>query len=299
MSIAKRILVFLGVNILIMTTITIVLSVFNVQPYLSERGLNYESLMITCAVWGMGGAFISLGLSRIMAKWMMGVKVINPEKSALSSDERWLLQEVHLYARKAGITTMPQVGIYNSPEINAFATGPTKNRALVAVSSGLMQRMDQNQIQGVLAHEVAHIANGDMVTMTLVQGVMNAIVMFVARIVSYAISLNVKEESRPMVSFISTIVLQIGLSFLAMFVVAYVSRLREYRADKGGADLAGRDKMIAALEGLKKNLSNHHEEGDAHPSLAALKISNSSKVMALMSTHPPLEKRIEALKAAR
>jgi heat shock protein HtpX len=300
MTFAKRIFVFLAINLLIVTTISIVLSVLNVQPYLTAKGLDMTQLVVFCFIWGMGGAFISLGLSRIMAKWMMGVRVLDPQKHSLNTSERWLIQEVHAYSRQAGLKTMPEVGVYDSPEINAFATGPTKNRALVAVSSGLMQRMNEDQIRGVLAHEVAHIANGDMVTMTLVQGVMNAIVMAVARIISYAISLNVKEESRPMVNMISTIVLQIGLSFLAMFAVAYVSRIREYRADAGGAKLAGRDRMIAALEGLKQNLRGPQEEREeAHPSLSALKISSTSKVMALMSTHPPLEKRIAALRNAR
>jgi len=296
MAFAKRILVFLGVNILVITTISILLSVFNVQPYLDAQGLNYQQLLLFCAIWGFGGAFISLALSRQMAKWMMGVKVIDASKAQLSNSERWLVEQVHTLARKAKITTMPQVGIYESPEINAFATGPTKNRALVAVSSGLLQRMNEGQVQGVLAHEVAHIANGDMVTMTLVQGIMNAFVMFVARIISYFISSNVKEESRPMVNMLSTIVLQIALSFLAMFVVSWVSRMREFRADAGGAKLAGRDRMIAALEGLKQNMTQQQPGGDAHPSLAALKISSPSRMMALLATHPPLDKRIAALR---
>ena len=273
----------------------------NVQPYLTSRGLDYEQLLLFCAVWGFGGAFISLALSRVMAKWMMGVKIIDPNKPGLAQQERWLIDRVHQYSRAAGLNNMPQVGYFESPELNAFATGPTKNRSLVAVSTGLMNRMDHDQIEGVIAHEVAHIANGDMVTMTLVQGVMNAMVMFVARIISYFVSMNVKEESRPMVNMITTIVAQIALSFLAMFVVSYVSRAREFRADAGGAKLAGREKMIRALEGLKVNMDPRIAEvGDAHPSLATMKISGKrASISSLLSTHPALETRIAALKSGQ
>ena len=300
MSFAKRIFVFLAINILVITSISILLAVLGVRPYLSAHGIDYSQLLAFCVVWGFGGAFISLAMSRIMAKWMMGVRVVDASSTALQRHERWLVDQVHLYSRKAGLQKMPQVGIYESDEINAFATGPTKNRALVAVSSGLMNRMNENEIQGVLAHEVAHIANGDMVTMTLVQGVMNAFVMFVARVLAYAISLNVKEESRRMVNMLTTIVLEIALSVLAMFAVSWVSRLREYRADRGGADLAGRDKMVAALQALKRNSMLRTEAVASEPaSIAAFKISGGGRMMALLSTHPPLEKRIAALESGR
>ncbi len=169
MKIAKRIFLFMAVNILIMVTITTVLSLFNVQPYLTANGLNYESLMIFCLVWGLGGAFMSLALSRIMAKWMMGVKVIDPKTRDPEMHD--LVQRVHGFAKRAGIQKMPEVGYYEGDELNAFATGPTKNRSLVAVSTGLLRSMNKNEVDGVLAHEVAHIANGDMVTMTLLQGI--------------------------------------------------------------------------------------------------------------------------------
>jgi heat shock protein HtpX len=191
------------------------------------------------------------------------------------------------------------VGVYRSPDPNAFATGPTKNRSLVAVSTGLLEQLDKNSVEGVLAHEVAHIANGDMVTMTLVQGVVNAFVMFFARIIAFAISQNVKEESRPLVNMLTTIVLEIAFSFLAMFVVAYVSRHREFRADAGAANLSGRDKMVAALESLQRFIARptHQDEENAHPALAAFKISGkSSSFLSLLSTHPPLAVRIERLK---
>jgi heat shock protein HtpX len=296
MNLGKRILAFIAVNILVITTISIVLSVLGVQPYLNANGIDYQSLAIFCLVWGFGGAFISLGLSRIMAKWMMKVKVI---KTAETAEERWLLDKVHEISRRAGLTTMPEVGIYESADPNAFATGPSKKRSLVAVSTGLMNRMDKNAVEGVLAHEVAHIANGDMVTMTLVQGVMNAFVMFFARIIAFAISQNVKEETRPLVNMIATIVLQIALSFLAMFAVAYVSRRREFRADAGAANLSGRDKMIAALESLQRFVERpeHLVAEKENPAYAALKISGkSSGLMGLMSTHPPLAERIRRLK---
>jgi heat shock protein HtpX len=296
MSFMKRILVFMLINLLVMTTITLVMSVFNVQPYLTRAGLDYGQLAIYCLIWGFTGSLISLALSRTIAKWTMGVKIIDPSLRNSGGPEAWLLERVYYYSNRAGLTTMPEVGVYNSPELNAFATGPSRNRSLVGVSSGLLNRMDKDQIEGVLAHEVAHIANGDMVTMTLVQGVMNAFVMFIARIIAFAISQNVKEESRPMVRTLTTLVLEIFLSVLAMFVVAYVSRLREYRADKGGADLAGREKMIRALEGLQKNYSMNLP-GDGNEALATLKISGkSSSFLALMSTHPSLENRIQALK---
>src|SRR5690606_37107750 len=179
MAWAKRIFLFLAVNALVVITISTLMRLFGVEPYLQANGLNLESLAVFCLLWGMGGAFISLGLSRIMAKWMMGVKVIDPNTTDSNAQE--LVQTVYRLARAAGLSKMPEVGIYQSPEVNAFATGPTKARSLVAVSTGLLQRMRQDEVEGVLAHEVAHIANGDMVTMTLVQGVINAFVMFLAR----------------------------------------------------------------------------------------------------------------------
>src|SRR3989339_1813106 len=184
MRIAKRIFLFMAVNVLILLTLSITLNILGVRPYLNANGIDYGALMTFCLVWGIGGAFISLGLSRIMAKWMMGVQVIPPNTSdpALSS----LVQTVHNLAKAAGLPKMPEVGYYNSPEINAFATGPTKSRALVAVSAGLLESMDRAQLEGVLAHEISHIANGDMVTMTLLQGVINAFVMFLARVIAFS-----------------------------------------------------------------------------------------------------------------
>jgi len=292
MFMAKRIFLFMAVNLLIMVTLSVVLSLFGVTGYLTAQGIDYRQLMVFCLVWGFGGAFISLALSRVMAKWMMGVTVIEPEES--DPELRWLMSTVHQMARQAELPAMPEVGWYQSREVNAFATGATRGRALVAVSSGLLERMNRDQVAGVLGHEVAHIANGDMVTMTLIQGVINAFVMFIARAIAYAVSANVREESRFMVHFMVTIVLEIALSVLGMIVVAAFSRAREYRADRGGAQLAGKERMIEALRGLQRTVAL--VENQEHASIATLKISGKSgKFAALFATHPPLESRIRAL----
>ena len=293
MRIAKRIFLFMAVNILIVATLSIVLSLLGVNGYMRENGIDFGALAVFCFIWGMGGAFISLALSRVMAKWMMGVKVIDPMTTNIQ--ERQFLNRVHGLASRAGLQKMPEVGIYESPEINAFATGPTKNRALVAVSTGLLRSMSEREVDGVLAHEVAHVANGDMVTMTLVQGIVNAFVMFLARVAAFVAGQAVEERNRPMVEFAVVMVLQILLGILGMMVVAAFSRRREYRADTGGAQLAGRDNMIAALERLKLNTGLPDDERG--PALASLKISGKrSGFVALFSTHPDLDDRIAALR---
>lgn len=290
MAFFKRIFLFMLVNILVVATLSIVMSLFNVGHYLTAYGLDYTSLAIFCLVYGMAGAFISLGLSRIMAKMMMRVRVIDPQGA--HGPEQDLVAMVHGLARNAGLPAMPEVGIYDSPEVNAFATGPTKSRALVAVSTGLLHRMDRQQVEGVLGHEVAHIANGDMVTMTLLQGIVNAFVMFFARVIAFALSQNAREENRFMIRMVVTMVLEIALGFLGMIVVAYFSRLREFKADRGGASYAGRDKMIRALQGLQRTVELADNDSSA---LATLKISTKGGMMRLFSTHPPLEERIERL----
>jgi len=290
----KRIILFIATNILVMVTISILLNILGVGHYIEESGLNYQSLMIFCLVWGMGGAFISLALSRVMAKWMMKVQVIDPNGASQYS---WLVQMVSQQCRAAQLAVVPEVGVYDSPEVNAFATGPTKSRALVALSTGLIDRMSRNEVEGVVAHELAHIKNGDMVTMTLIQGVMNAFVMFFARVISFAISQNVREESRSMVRILVTIVLDICLSILGSILVAWFSRQREYRADAGSAVIAGREKMIAALEALKR-FSGQVDPEAQHASLATMKISSGTKrgFMALLGTHPSLDDRIARLR---
>lgn len=291
---AKRILLFMAVNFLIMITISIVLNLLGVQPYLNRNGINYQDLAVFCLVWGMGGAFISLALSRVMAKMMMGVKTIDPNTA--SGPELFIYKTVEKLALQSGFSRVPEVGIYQSPEINAFATGPTQNRSLVAVSSGLLQQMSKEQIEGVLAHEMTHISNGDMVTMTLVQGVVNAFVMFLARVIAFAISQNVKEEARASVRFAVTFALEILLSFLGMILVASFSRWREFRADKGGAQLAGKANMISALTRLNE-VYGFNSQMPVNQSLAAFKISGKKGFLSLFSSHPPLEERIRRLQA--
>jgi heat shock protein HtpX len=295
----KRIFLFLVVNILVVITISIVLSLLGVQGYLTASGIDYTALMFFCLVWGMGGSLISLGLSRIMAKWMMGVQIIDPQTSTPAGRE--LVNMVHSLAKGAGLPAMPQVGVYESPEVNAFATGPTKSRALVAVSTGLMSRLNKAEVEGVIGHEIAHIANGDMVTLTLIQGVINAFVMFAARAIAFAVMQFMRgdREERPsyFMQYMLTMVLEIAFSLLGAMVVAFFSRHREFRADAGGAQFAGRPKMIAALEALKNTT---RLIDDQHKSIAAFKISgHQGGLMALLSTHPPLDVRIQRLKEMR
>ncbi len=293
MKIMKRVFLFVATNILIIATLSIVMSVFGIQPYLEAKGINYQALLIFCLLWGFGGAFISLALSRIMAKWMMGVKVIDPQTN--DPEFKNLVQKVHAFARKAEIEKMPEVGYYEAEDLNAFATGPTKNRALVAVSTGLLRNMSESELDGVLAHEVAHIANGDMVTMTLIQGVVNTFVMFLARVVGFFASQFASEDKRNIVQFAVVIALEIGLGILGMIVVAFFSRRREYRADTGGAQLATSDKMISALKRLKMN--SHLPQTDDQPAIASLKISGKAgRILKLFSTHPDLDDRIQNLK---
>lgn len=290
----KRIFYFLLTNLLVITTISITLNILGVRPYLSAAGIDYVSLMIFCLVWGMGGAFISLAMSRSMAKWMMGVRVISEDVT--DGESRELMSVVTRLAQAAGVP-MPQVGIYESREVNAFATGPTKRRSLVAVSRGLLQRLNSDEVEGVLAHELAHIANGDMVTMTLIQGVINAFVMFFARVIAWAVvqRFSDNEGGSHGLQFLVTIVLEIFLSLLGWLVVAYFSRTREFRADAGAAMTAGKGKMIAALEKLQA--TKDMVARDEHQALATLKIAGKKSTINLWSTHPPLAARIEALKS--
>ena len=290
----KRIGFFFITNILIMITISILVRVLGFNHYLTRAGLDYYSLAGFCLIWGMAGSLISLFLSKTMAKFSMGVKEVSP-----TGPYRGLHQTVQRLSKAAGIS-MPEVGIYESPEVNAFATGPSSSSALVAVSTGLLNQMNENEVEAVLGHEIAHVANGDMVTMTLIQGIVNAFGMFIARIIGYGISLALArddEDSSPsfLIQYIVTFVLEIIFSILGSMVVAYFSRLREFRADEGGAKYAGRQKMIAALERLKRYSDGPVDERGA--ALASLKISSHGGFLSLFSTHPPLEDRIRALKS--
>jgi heat shock protein HtpX len=257
-----------------------------------------QGLFIFCFIWGMGGAFISLLLSRWMAKMLMGVQVIDPNTQ--DPDGQQLVQTVYNLARTAGLSTMPEVGIYQSPEINAFATGPSRSRALVAVSSGLLGQMRQFDVEGVLGHEITHIVNGDMVTLTLIQGVVNAFAMFLARILAFALSRGDSRDNRGgnyFMEWILIMVFQTVFMVLGMIVVNWFSRWREFRADAGGARLAGRDHMISALKALKAiHEAGADIVGKQQPAFQALKISGrTSGFLALFASHPPIEERIARL----
>lgn len=294
---SKRILLLILTNLAVVFTITLLLNVFGLGRYLGGFGANQSGLFLVCLAWGFGGAFFSLAISRIVAKMSMGVKVIDPKAPGQFAN---LVETVHALAQKAGLPAMPQVGVYDSPEINAFATGPTKSRSLVAVSTGLLRRMDKDEVEGVLGHEIAHVANGDMVTMTLLQGLINAFVMFLARIIAMALSSRGRDDERSSGgNFFVVMALQAVLSPLGFLVVAWFSRYREFRADAGGARFAGKGKMVGALRALSQNFSREHVEDEGRGSLATLKISGKpSGFMALLSTHPPLEERIERLQKA-
>lgn len=292
----NRVLLFLGTNLLVVITISIITSMLGLHRYLTVHGIDYQMLAIYCFIWGMAGSLISLFLSKTMAKMAMGVVVVDPANA--TREERFLVDVVHELARNAGIKTMPEVGVYASPELNAFATGPSKNNALVAVSSGLMMNMNRDEMEAVLGHEITHITNGDMVTMTLLQGVVNAFTLFFSRILAYAISVSLSrsDEREGEISYLVyslvTVVLDILFTVLGSILVNAFSRYREYRADYGGAKLAGRDNMIAALRRLQQT---SEMQDDRAPSLAALKIAHQSTWLALFASHPPLEKRIQRL----
>ncbi len=299
MGYLKRIFLFLAINALVILTISVILNLFHVQPFLQAHGVSYKDLLVFCLIWGFGGAFISLSLSRLMAKWMMGVRIIDPNTS--DPELKALVQTVYGLAKSAHLSVMPQVGIYESAEINAFATGPSRRRSLVAVSRGLLNRMSQQELEGVLGHEISHIANGDMVTMTLIQGVINAFVMFLARALALALSgfgnQNSRQRSSYMTYAILVFVFEVVFMVLGMLVITAYSRQREFRADRGGAQLAGRDKMIAALEALQRTKQIHDSKAE-QPSFQSMKISNPTRrgIMRFFVTHPPLEVRIERLK---
>lgn len=295
---AKRVFLFMLVNILVVTTITLILAIFKIDRYFPQGGL--AGLAIFSLLWGFVGAFISLALSRLMAKWFMGVKVIPPDTQ--DPDLRDLVDRVHRLAQQAGLPRLPEVGIYESPDVNAFATGPSRSRALVAVSTGLLSQMRQREVDGVLAHEVTHISNGDMVTMTLIQGVINSFVLFLSRVLAFIVgqALRSRDDDRGggAMQFILVYLFQIIFGILGSMVVAAFSRWREFRADAGGARLAGRENMIGALRALQQLYNPQAAAADSQHSQAfqSLKISGQpGGFMALFASHPPLEQRIARL----
>ncbi|QHI97893.1 protease HtpX [Xylophilus rhododendri] len=289
----KRILLFVLTNLAIVVVLGIVASVLGVNRFLTANGLNLTALLGFALIMGFGGAFISLLISKPMAKWSSGVQVISQPRSP---DEAWLLQTVQNLATKAGIG-MPEVGVFEG-EPNAFATGAFKNSALVAVSTGLLQGMTREEVEAVLGHEVAHIANGDMVTMTLIQGVMNTFVVFLSRVIGYAVDSFLRRgddrSSGPGIGYYATtIVLDIVLGFAAAIIVAWFSRHREFRADAGAARLMGRRQpMVAALQRLGGMVP-----GQLPKNVEAMGITGS--IGKLFATHPPLEERIAALQSAQ
>ncbi len=299
-QVAKRMFLFVVVNILVVTTISVVLALLRVGQYFPQGHL--AGLAVICLVWGFAGALVSLALSRVMAKWMMGVQVIPPDTGDPTLQS--LVQTVHGLARAAGLPKLPEVGIYESDEVNAFATGPTKSRALVAVSTGLLRRMGSRETEGVLGHEITHVANGDMVTMTLLQGVINAFVLFLSRVLAFAVSQALRSRDDRdsggggMLQFLLVFIFQIVFSILGSLVVFWFSRWREFRADAGGARLAGRQNMIDALRSLQRlyDPETGGAESREHQAFQAFKISGPRNgFLRLFASHPPLEERIARL----
>jgi heat shock protein HtpX len=289
----KRILLFIATNLAVLLVLTIVARLLGIDTWLAVHGSSLGGLLVWAALFGFGGALISLLLSKSQAKMFMGVQVIG---ETTDPNLQWLRSVVEQHARRVGVG-MPEVGIFQSPEPNAFATGASRNSALVAVSSGLLQRMNRQEIEAVLGHEMSHVANGDMVTLALIQGVVNTFVLFLANVVGQIIDRAVfrSDGGRGFASFLTFYVLQIAFGLLATPLVMWFSRYREFRADRGGAQLAGRDNMIDALEELKRG----HEPLPA-PQFAAFGIADGSGtgwLQRLFMSHPPLDERIAALRA--
>jgi heat shock protein HtpX len=291
----KRILLFLATNLAIVLVLSVTMRALGVEPYLNNQGLNLNALLIFAVVIGFGGAFISLAISKWSAKAATGARVISDPRT---SAEHWLLDTVKRQAQVAGIG-MPEVAIYDSPQVNAFATGMNKNNALVAVSSGLLANLTRDEAEAVLGHEVSHIANGDMVTLTLIQGVVNTFVIFLSRVVGQIVDRVVfkTERGQGPAFFVTYIIAELVLGVLASIIVMWFSRRREFHADLGGARLAGRASMIAAL----RRLQTRHQPAALPARLAAFGISGSvgQGIRRLFMTHPPIEERIYALQATQ
>jgi len=292
----KRVALFLATNLAIIVVISLILSIFNVQPYLTKYGLNYQSLLIYSIIIGFTGSFISLFISKWMAIHAFNVQVIDKPNTDIES---WLFTTIRRLASQRSIG-IPSVGIYESPEPNAFATGWNKNKALIAVSTGLLESMNKDEIEGVLGHEISHVANGDMVTLALIQGVVNTFVIFFARIAAFFVTQFFRrgEGEQAQGGFVYygvALLFELLFGILATAVVMWFSRYREFRADAGSARYVGKDKMINALRGLDR-LMNKDNEDDRAPAFKAMKIAgHSNRWLALFSSHPPIEKRIEAL----
>ncbi len=290
----KRIFLFILTNLAVLFVINITLRLLGVDRWVTSSGINFNALLVMSLVIGFSGSLISLAMSKWSAKRMVGAQVIETPNDPT---ERWLVETVRRQAQQAGIG-MPEVAIYDAPDVNAFATGWNRNDALVAVSTGLLYNMSKDETEAVLAHEISHVANGDMVTLALIQGVVNTFVIFFSKLFGYFIDRVVlkNEERGPGIgAFVAEIVAQLVLGVLASIIVMWFSRQREFRADAGGASLAGRERMIAALERLKIN----HEQATLPEQMAAFGISGGKSFASLFTTHPPLDERIEALRAGR
>jgi heat shock protein HtpX len=288
----KRVLLFVVTNIAVILVLSIVVNLLGIDRFLYTNGINYWNLLIFAGIFGFGGSFISLAISKWMAKWSTGAQVIMQPRSDM---EIWLMSTVQKQASQAGIG-MPDVAVFESDSPNAFATGMNKNNALVAVSTGLLRTMRRDEVEAVLGHEISHIANGDMITLSLIQGVVNTFVIFISRIVGYFVDRVIlkNEEGHGLGFFITTIVAQIVFGILASVIVMWFSRKREYVADAGGANLAGTGSMIAALESLQR--SAHEPLPDQMTAFGISGKPSKHGFKLLFMTHPPLEDRIEALK---
>jgi heat shock protein HtpX len=290
----KRVFYFLITNMAIIFVLNITMRLLGLDLYLASTGQDMTGLLVFAALFGMAGSFISLAMSKSMAKRFSGARVI---ESPANARETWLVSTVKRQAEAAGIG-MPEVAIFDSPQVNAFATGMKRNNALVAVSSGLLDTMSQDEAEAVVGHEISHVANGDMITLALIQGVVNTFVIFLSRVIGQFVDKTIfKSESGHGPGFwITTIIAELLLGILASIIVMYFSRRREFRADQGGADLAGKNKMIAALERLRAQ----HEPAVLPDQLAAFGISgaNGMGIKKLFMSHPPLDERIEALRAS-
>ena len=289
----KRIFLFVVTNLAILLVLSVTARILGIDRIMGANGLNMGALLMFAALFGFGGSLISLAMSKWIAKKSVGAHVIEQPSNAV---EQWLVETVRRQAQQAGIG-MPEVAIYDAPEINAFATGANRNNALVAVSTGLLNNMSRDEAEAVLGHEVSHVANGDMITLTLIQGVVNTFVIFISRVIGNFVDRAVfKNENGPGIAyFVTSIVAELVLGILASIIVMWFSRQREFRADAGGATLAGRDKMIAALQRLKAN----HEATTLPQGAQAFGISGKATggLARLFTTHPPLDERIEALRA--
>ncbi|WP_426285154.1 protease HtpX [Luteibacter sp. E-22] len=294
----KRIALFVATNLAVIVLLTSVCHVLGIDQWAAQRGMGIGGLIVFASVFGMGGAFVSLAISKWMAKMSTGAKVITEPRN---ESERWLLETVRRHAEKAGIG-MPEVAVYDAPEMNAFATGMSRNNALVAVSTGLLQQMDREQVSAVLGHEIGHVANGDMVTLTLIQGVLNTLVIVLARVVGRVVDSWLsggrdRDGEGGMGYFVVVMVLQIVFGLFASIIVMWFSRWREFRADAAGANLAGRASMISALQRLSAN----HGDTTLPQTIQAFGISGhlATGLKRLFMSHPPIEERIAALQNAR